>query len=568
MKKEEQKIDLITKYKLMVNDAMSRAMEFENPDEEISEFLRFFGEHTGCDRIYIFENRKQGKTVENTYEWCAENVSPEIENLRDVDMEVVQWWYDAFARGEKVRIPDVEILKNSSPEMYHILKVQNVRNLFVYPLMQHGEAKGFFGVDNPDVNDMDNIAIFLDVIATFIVSLILRRDTVKRMENSARLSSYAALAEIYFSMHLVDVKADTYQVVKSNPVIDANIDTGSDNSFTKQIIAVMGRTITEQYIKESLEFGDITTLQERMQNKKAIEHEFLGAYSGWCRERFIVVDYDEEGNLHHVIYAIEIIDEVKKREQHLRYLSETDLMTNIRNRGSGENKIKQLLKEGTKGLFCLVDCDRFKLFNDVYGHAVGDKILIALAKCMQDVCGSKDVVMRLGGDEFALYAPGICKMEEALRLIQRLFDKMEKLDIPELDEAKVYISLGAAFYQEDKEITFDKLYREADTALYNAKNIEGYSYCFYDSKKRYPCACCGYYTLESPQGESYEICPVCFWEDDPVQNKDPDFAGGANRVSLHKARENYKKCGASEGRILKYVRSPKEEELPEYNEET
>lgn len=47
-------------------------------------------------------------------------------------------------------------------------------------------------------------------------------------------------------------------------------------------------------------------------------------------------------------------------------------------------------------------------------------------------------------------------------------------------------------------------------------------------RRTFACACCGYKTLSSPAGGGYEICPVCNWEDDPVQFKDPDYKGGAN----------------------------------------
>jgi hypothetical protein len=80
-------------------------------------------------------------------------------------------------------------------------------------------------------------------------------------------------------------------------------------------------------------------------------------------------------------------------------------------------------------------------------------------------------------------------------------------------------------------------------------------------EKRYPCVCCGYLTLSEPGG-SYEICHVCFWEADPVQNHDPSFAGGANKVSLREARRNYQKFGASERRLLRHVRPPRSDEYP------
>jgi cysteine-rich CPCC protein len=81
-------------------------------------------------------------------------------------------------------------------------------------------------------------------------------------------------------------------------------------------------------------------------------------------------------------------------------------------------------------------------------------------------------------------------------------------------------------------------------------------------KPKYSCRCCGFLTLtEAPHG-SYEICPVCFWEDDPVQDRDPEYAGGANVPSLNTARENFHAYGAVERRLLQYVRPPRDDERP------
>ncbi|MDE7394925.1 MAG: hydrolase [Clostridiales bacterium] len=80
-------------------------------------------------------------------------------------------------------------------------------------------------------------------------------------------------------------------------------------------------------------------------------------------------------------------------------------------------------------------------------------------------------------------------------------------------------------------------------------------------KKKYKCPCCGYYTFrEKPIGE-YDICPVCFWEDDPFQADDPDLEGFANTVSLNQARENYRAFGACTESMLPHVRPPKKNEL-------
>lgn len=77
-----------------------------------------------------------------------------------------------------------------------------------------------------------------------------------------------------------------------------------------------------------------------------------------------------------------------------------------------------------------------------------------------------------------------------------------------------------------------------------------------------PCPCCRNLTLGWASGD-FEICPVCFWEDDPFQLRHPDLAGGANPTSLIQARANYVTFGANCERDRIHVREPYPEELPE-----
>ena len=80
------------------------------------------------------------------------------------------------------------------------------------------------------------------------------------------------------------------------------------------------------------------------------------------------------------------------------------------------------------------------------------------------------------------------------------------------------------------------------------------------SEARYACPCCGHLTLtEKPPG-TFAICPVCFWEDDEVQFKNPMSAGGANQVSLVEARKNFREFGAIAEEFREQVRAPTPEE--------
>lgn len=71
---------------------------------------------------------------------------------------------------------------------------------------------------------------------------------------------------------------------------------------------------------------------------------------------------------------------------------------------------------------------------------------------------------------------------------------------------------------------------------------------------KYVCKCCGCAVLDS--ADEYEVCPVCCWEKDKTQERDPEYRGGANAVSLNEARKNYAEFGACEKRFAEKVRKP------------
>lgn len=79
----------------------------------------------------------------------------------------------------------------------------------------------------------------------------------------------------------------------------------------------------------------------------------------------------------------------------------------------------------------------------------------------------------------------------------------------------------------------------------------------------FPCPCCGFLTYPRPQNESIAyICPVCFWENDLFIENDSEKSDENHGLSLHDARENFKKIGACDERILSHVRKPHDSEIP------
>lgn len=350
----------IKKYETIINEALRSALEYDTPEGQINEFISFFGKHIGSDRIYIFEDDEEHHVTNNTYEWCAEGITPQIEHLQGVNMEVIDWWYDTFDEGKSVIISDVEELKGVHQVSYNMLKYQNVCKVVVSPLRHKGQIKGFFGVDNPPAVDYNALTMFLDMIGTMLISLLKIRNTFQKEQYNASMSSYSALSEIYLCMHLIDIKTGKYEQIKNVKHVEKECEELDQENFSKRVYTTMKYFCTEMYLSSVLEFVDLSTLDRRLMETNTIVHEFIGTVSGWCRERFIKVDSDEKGRLWHVLYCVEVIDEQKRREKKLLYLSETDSMTGINNRGSGERKITEFLEKKKGGLFCLLDCDKFK----------------------------------------------------------------------------------------------------------------------------------------------------------------------------------------------------------------
>lgn len=353
----------IKKYETIINEALRSALEYDTPEGQINEFISFFGKHIGSDRIYIFEDDEEHHVTNNTYEWCAEGITPQIEHLQGVNMEVIDWWYDTFDEGKSVIISDVEELKGVHQVSYNMLKYQNVCKVVVSPLRHKGQIKGFFGVDNPPAVDYNALTMFLDMIGTMLISLLKIRNTFQKEQYNASMSSYSALSEIYLCMHLIDIKTGKYEQIKNVKHVEKECEELDQENFSKRVYTTMKYFCTEMYLSSVLEFVDLSTLDRRLMETNTIVHEFIGTVSGWCRERFIKVDSDEKGRLWHVLYCVEVIDEQKRREKKLLYLSETDSMTGINNRGSGERKITEFLEKKKGGLFCLLDCDKFKKIN-------------------------------------------------------------------------------------------------------------------------------------------------------------------------------------------------------------
>ncbi len=167
-----------------------------------------------------------------------------------------------------------------------------------------------------------------------------------------------------------------------------------------------------------------------------------------------------------------MIKDAKEKEM-LIALSETDQMTTLLNRVSGEKKVTEHLKNGDGGFLILLDVDHFKSINDTFGHGVGDQVIIQVAKCLKSTFREHDIVFRLGGDEFSAYAAEVTTKKIANQIIKRFIANLEAIVIPELGDRTITASIGATIIKPGSPVQFADQYKLIDEGVYESKKVDG-----------------------------------------------------------------------------------------------
>lgn len=181
------------------------------------------------------------------------------------------------------------------------------------------------------------------------------------------------------------------------------------------------------------------------------------------------------GLINDVTRQVELEQQLNSYMEILKIESETDPLTQICNRRSGQKLIEMCKKPG---IFCLFDVDKFKEINDNFGHEVGDEVLIEIANVMKASFRGSDILIRLGGDEFAIYAIGVEDKNTAVIIIERFLSKFKSISIPALKDHKITISMGVCFTTTKEDLK--DFYKRADEVMYDCKkNRGGDCYAFY-----------------------------------------------------------------------------------------
>ncbi|NMH59468.1 EAL domain-containing protein [Alteromonas ponticola] len=191
--------------------------------------------------------------------------------------------------------------------------------------------------------------------------------------------------------------------------------------------------------------------------------------------------HDEDGKISHFVGVFSDITSRKSTEKELLKLANTDPLTDLPNRSFFQASHQNLVRRTEPHALLCLDMDNFKKINDSLGHQTGDILIKQIAKRLQRITGNDATCYRLGGDEFSVLMEDTSDIHTITHYAQSVLDSLSRPFIINKQEFVLGASIGIAFYPDDGN-TPQEILKNADTAMYFAKNNGGNSYQFFSGE--------------------------------------------------------------------------------------
>lgn len=225
----------------VINEGLRVALLAETPDQSLDVLLQHLGMALDGERTYIFEQNASG-CDDNTYEWVADGVKPEKENLQNVPPEVCASWYRKFSIGRHIVIEDLEDIRETEPLQYENLKRQNIRSLVVVPLYKGEKIIGFYGVDNPPAKSLEYASNMLQTAAYFIVSCLKQRNLVRELRKRS-YNVLQALSVDYLGIYQVNFDTGECEAYRNSEKMDMDWGAGFADGYQAAVGQYISRCV-------------------------------------------------------------------------------------------------------------------------------------------------------------------------------------------------------------------------------------------------------------------------------------------------------------------------------------
>ncbi len=210
-------------YETAIADITTLGVNTKSIDLFMKQCFAILGKITEVSRVYVFEYDHDKNTMNNTHEWCAEGVKPQIDELQDLPGEFFAWWLETLRKGEVICYSDIEEIPDEAAR--DILRPQGVRSILVVPLFVRSDFFGFIGFDECDEYitwSAEDIAILTTI--SRILTAVIDRKQGEEMIKSERDRLKAVMDTVPVAILLADADQRIVQVNRGAELLFGSTD--------------------------------------------------------------------------------------------------------------------------------------------------------------------------------------------------------------------------------------------------------------------------------------------------------------------------------------------------------
>ena len=197
---QKQELKNMLDVQTLITNCVRMLYAVDDLDRTINAVLTQIGEFLVSDRAYVFEIKDE--LMNNTHEWTAPGISPQLEKLQQLDLSLISDWLPFFEKNDCIIIDDVEQLQKTNPAAYATLHAQEITSLIAAPIFLDNKLAGYIGIDNYDSEKIKNSSYLLLSMSIFLSYAIRHRNHVDMLH---RLSYHDLLTNALNRNAFMDV---------------------------------------------------------------------------------------------------------------------------------------------------------------------------------------------------------------------------------------------------------------------------------------------------------------------------------------------------------------------------
>lgn len=473
---------LEAKQKHVLNQC-NEALSGNSPAEKnINKFLSLLSEYYDSDRVYVVLYDDERKELTCEYEKTESIIQFKNTEVKEFSSKLVLACMNNSSNNEKY-FSNVFSEANLTEELQHELKKFGIMSAIFSQLTSGGIVFGYIGFDNPrnSINDFS----MLRTISIYINSEILRKKQVEK-EQKQNNAVLLALAAEYSSVYYINLNDDSLVPYRYDSLMKKRFAMTENMVYRDSIKKYIEDVVLEDDREDLLQCASLENLRRKLKNRASIRKQYRSTINGrieYYQAKWVKVE-EKNGipiavvlglaNIDEAIRNRELISEQQKQletaieqAESATKNSQIDKLTGLYNKHTGEQLLAKYIENklpNEKYAVIFIDIDKFKDFNDNYGHLVGDEILNCVGSVIKSSCRKNDIPIRFGGDEFLIILKNVINSISAVQKaegIRRQLKEMSKGHTYDLTcSIGIYVSNN-----DDVENSIEK----ADKALYFVK---------------------------------------------------------------------------------------------------